>query len=256
MTPSFTYLMLPTLITVSCFIIPSKSSRLSWLKSFWSKALRSSAARCLINHLLLIRDSKWHQTTWPCAVSESRVLNQHWCIAFLFFTTHLRVTGSKQLKSTAASPSFYNFTVCWQWRCHAGQQGVQWVWKPFLCWQRSPPPSAEVPLLMRHWIPRHRQIKRCVVWMGISERVSYPIPPLLVYLFWSNEGNKLYCCCWCCWLLWLLSSVCKESVSALRTHRRRETFSITSTAVVEKKKSQILSLFVDEHYVFNSLCFC
>lgn len=61
-------------------------------------------------------------------------------------------------------------------------------------------------------------------------------------------------------LSWLSSSVCKESVSALRTHRRRETLSVTSTAVVKDKKkkreSQILSLFVDEHYVFNILCYC
>lgn len=62
-------------------------------------------------------------------------------------------------------------------------------------------------------------------------------------------------------LSWLSSSVCKESVSALRTHRRRETLSVTSTAVVKDKKikkreGQILSLLVDEHYVFNILCYC
>ncbi len=136
------------------------------------------------------------------------------------------------------------------------------VLKEPLSWRQSPPP-AEVPYCKTLNL-HQRQIKRCVVWMGMdSQWMSvYPkflfpslAPPLLVYLFWSNEGNKL-CCCWCYWLLWLLSSVCKESVSALRTHRRRETLSITSTAIVRKKKSQILSLFVDEHYVFNILCFC
>lgn len=39
-------------------------------------------------------------------------------------------------------------------------------------------------------------------------------------------------------LSWLSSSVCKESVSALRTHRRRETLSVTSTAVVKDKKKK------------------
>ncbi len=33
-----------------------------------------------------------------------------------------------------------------------------------------------------------------------------------------------------------MSSVCKESVSALRTHRNRETFSVTTTAVLKNER--------------------
>lgn len=67
-----------------------------------------------------------------------------------------------------------------------------------------------------------------------------------MFLSWSNEGNKLC----------LLFSVCYESVSALRTHRKRETFSVASTVVV-RIKSLIISLFVDENYSrFHLFCFC
>lgn len=38
------------------------------------------------------------------------------------------------------------------------------------------------------------------------------------------------------------------------TKNTREKFTVTSTAVV-RKNSQIFSLFVDENYVFNILCF-
>lgn len=78
--------------------------------------------------------------------------------------------------------------------------------------------------------------------------------PLLVFLFWSNEGNKMYLLLMLLTVQWLFS-VCKESVSALRTHRRRETISITSTAVFNKKKIGYCFFFLGEH-VFNILCFC
>lgn len=176
------------------------------------------------------------------------------------FSTHLRVTGSKQLKSTAASLSSACSYFSWTFtilqsvdsgdatqgsRVFSGNENPSCAAGAAFMTAITSPPPAEVPYC-KTLNPHHRQIKRCVVWMGTdSQWMSvYPnflfpslAPPLLVYLFWSNEGNKL-CCCWCCWLLWLLSSVCKESVSALRTHGRRETLSITSTAVVRKKKKK------------------
>lgn len=167
-------------------------------------------------------------------------------------STHLRVTGSKQLKSTATSFSLASLYFSYKSiilqsvdsrdatqgsRVFSEHENPSCAAEALSWWQSAT--LAEVPF-SKTQNPHCRQ-RVCGVngnLLAVDEFVSYffiPVLalPLLVYLSWSNEGNKLYCC-WCCWLLWLLSSVCKESVSALRTHRKRETFSITSTAVVKK----------------------
>lgn len=121
------------------------------------------------------------------------------------------------------NPAFYSLLTVEMPRRAAGclVSMKPFMWCAIMRLHAPSNPSAEVPYITLN--PRHRQNKGSVVWM--DECVSWIVsprsaPPLLVYLFWSNEGNKL-CCCWCCWLSWLLSSVCKESVSALKNTQEK-----------------------------------